>query len=81
MRDAQQLSHFRAPNDIIRYTTEELLNITAQYVASEEAVGPLPIPSSKETVPGSSQVAPSIIVVQVAKKDAKGGKKKQKRCL
>jgi hypothetical protein len=31
--------HFRAPNDVVRYTTKELLDITAQYATDEEATG------------------------------------------
>jgi hypothetical protein len=36
------------------YTTEELLNIAAQYTTNEEANGPLLVPSGREVVPGSS---------------------------
>jgi hypothetical protein len=47
-----------------------------QYATNKEAAEPLPIPSGREVVPSSSKTAPSIIVIQGAKKDAKGSKKR-----
>jgi hypothetical protein len=54
-------------NDVVRYTTEQLLGMSILYATSKEAARPLP-------VPGSSKAAPSSITMQGAKKDAKGGK-------
>jgi hypothetical protein len=76
MHGIQQLPPFLAPNDIIRYTLEELLSITAQYTINKEVAGPLPVPGGREAVPGNSKAAPSSIAIQGAKKDAKGGKKR-----
>jgi hypothetical protein len=67
MCDARQPPSFRALNDIFRYTTKELLNITAQYA------------TSKKAAPSSSKAAPSNITAQDAMKDAKGGKKRRKQ--
>jgi hypothetical protein len=39
VRDTWLPSCFWTPNDVIRYTTEELLDITAQYASNEEAAG------------------------------------------
>jgi hypothetical protein len=50
-----------------------------QYATNKEAAEPLPIPSGREVVPSSSKAAPSIIVIQGAKKDAKGSKKRWKQ--
>jgi hypothetical protein len=41
--DVQKRPCFHAPNDIARYTIEELLDITAHYATDEEATGPLPV--------------------------------------
>jgi hypothetical protein len=79
MGNTQQLLCSQAPNNVIRHTTMEMLDVTTQYATNEEVVGPLLVPCSREAVPGSSQVAPSSIAVQGAKKDAKDGKKKRKR--
>jgi hypothetical protein len=76
--DVLQLPHFRAPNDVGRYTTKELLDITAQYATNEETAGPLLVPGSREANPSCCRMAPSSIVVQGTKKDEKGSKKKQK---
>jgi hypothetical protein len=38
----------------VRYTTEELLDITAQYATEEDAVGVVYAPGDKEEVPGSN---------------------------
>jgi hypothetical protein len=54
-------------NDVVRYTTEQLLGMSILYATSKEAARPLP-------VPGSSKAAPSSITMQGAKKDAKGSK-------
>jgi hypothetical protein len=79
-RNAQLPPPFRAPNDFFKYTTEELLSLATQYTTSKEAVRPLPVRGGREVVPSSSsKVAPSSIIIQVAKKDIKGGKKRQKR--
>jgi hypothetical protein len=78
VRDKQQLPCFRAPNDIVSYTIEELLGIATQYAINKKAVRPQPIPGSREAVPGNSQAAPFGTAIQGAKKDAKGGKKRRK---
>jgi hypothetical protein len=80
VRDVQQPPYFRAPNDVVRYTTEELLDIAAQYAANEEVAGTPPIPGGRKPIHDSRRAAPSNIVIQGAKKDAKGSKKRQKRC-
>jgi hypothetical protein len=41
---AQQLSSFWAPDDVVRYTTEELLVIAGQYTIIEEVIDPHPVP-------------------------------------
>jgi hypothetical protein len=81
VHDVQQPPHFWALNDVIRYTTEELLNITTSYATNEEAACLLSIPGDREAVPTISQAAPSGIAIQCAKKDAKGGKERRKRHL
>jgi hypothetical protein len=63
-----------------RYTTKEMLYLAAQYATSREATRPLPILGGMETTPSSSKAMPSSIVVQGTTKDAKGGKKRWKRC-
>jgi hypothetical protein len=70
---------FCAPNDITRYTTEELLDIIAQYATNEEAAGATLVSGVMEVVPGSSRAMPSNIVVQGTEKDAKGGDKKRQK--
>jgi hypothetical protein len=79
MCDARQPPSFRALNDIFRYTTKELLNITAQYATSKKAAKALLVPSGREAAPNSSKAAPSNITAQDAMKDAKGGKKRRKQ--
>jgi hypothetical protein len=69
VHDVQQQPHFWAPNVIIRYTIEELLDITAKYAINEEAAEPLP-------VLGNSRAVLSGKAIQDAKKTAKGGKKR-----
>jgi hypothetical protein len=76
VHDAHQLPPFWALNDIIRYTVKELLNIATHHATYEETVGPILVPGGREVVLSSSRVAPSNIVVQGTKKDAKGGKKR-----
>jgi hypothetical protein len=39
MHNAQQPLYFCAPNDVIRYTIEELLDIATQYATSEDTPG------------------------------------------
>jgi hypothetical protein len=63
MHGIQQLPPFLAPNDIIRYTLEELLSIAAQYTTNKEVAGPLPVLGGREAVPGNSKVAPSSIAI------------------
>jgi hypothetical protein len=70
MCSAQPPPPFRASNNNFRYTTKELLNLTAQRTTSKEAAGPLPVLGGREMVPNSA--------VQGAMKDVKGGKKSQK---
>jgi hypothetical protein len=70
--------HFRAPNDIVRYTTDELLDIAAQYDTNEEAAGPLPILGGRDAVLSSSQMTQSGLAVHCTKKDVKGNKKRRK---
>jgi hypothetical protein len=60
----------------VRYTTEELLDITAQYATEEDAVGVVYAPGDKEEVPGSNWVVPSNITIQGTKKGTKGGRKR-----
>jgi hypothetical protein len=67
---------FRALNNIIRYTTKELLDITTKYATNKEAVGSLLEPGDREAVLSNSRATPSIVVVQDVKKDAKDGKKR-----
>jgi hypothetical protein len=67
---------FRASNNVIKYTTEELLNIAT----NEEVAEPLLVPSGREAIPSSSWVAPPSIAIQGAKKEAKGDMKRQKQC-
>jgi hypothetical protein len=62
---------------LFRYTTEELLSITAQYAINKEATKPLPISGDREAVPCSNKAAPSNVVIQ----DIKGGKKRRKQRL
>jgi hypothetical protein len=38
----------------VRYTTEKLHDIVAQYATDEEAVGALSVSSDREAVPGNS---------------------------
>jgi hypothetical protein len=80
VHDAQQQPPFWAPNDIFRYTTEELLGITTQYATSKEACERIPVQGSREAVPDSNKAMPYNAAVQNSKKDAKGGKKRRKRC-
>jgi hypothetical protein len=75
MGDARQPPCFRAPNDVVRYTTMELLDITTQYTMNEEAVRAPHVPGGREAILGSSRAAPSNLVIQGTKK---GGKKRQK---
>jgi hypothetical protein len=76
MRDVQQLPPFRAPNNISKYTTKELCSITTQYATSKGAAKPLPISGHREAVPSSSNVTPSNVIIQDAKKDAISCKKR-----
>jgi hypothetical protein len=71
VHDVQHPQCFWASNDVIGYTTEELLNIAAPYTTNKEVARPLPITSSTKTVLGNSQVAPSGIAVEGTKKDTK----------
>jgi hypothetical protein len=66
-------------NDVIRNTTEDLLNIAALYCTKEEATRPLPILGGRGAVTGSNQAMPSGVAIQGTKKDAKGGKKSLKQ--
>jgi hypothetical protein len=75
MYDVQQPPHFLVLNDVTRYTTEELLDITAQFATDEEVIEPLPILGGREMVPDNSQAVPSGVTVQGGK-DTKGGKKR-----
>jgi Fe-S-cluster formation regulator IscX/YfhJ len=77
MHNAQEPLPFRAPNDIFRYTTKELLNITPQFTTNKVAAGPLTILGSREAVPSSSRAASSSIAIRGTKKYAKGGKKRR----
>jgi hypothetical protein len=78
VHDARQPPRFWAPNNIVRYTTEEVLDIAAQYTTDEEAARALLVSGGREAIPGSSRVAPSNIDIQGIEKDAKGNKKRQK---
>jgi hypothetical protein len=62
---------------VVRYTIEELLDIAAPYATNEEVAGPLPVPGSTKALPCSNREAPFGIAAQGAKKDVKGGKKRQ----
>jgi hypothetical protein len=75
---SQQPPPFWTPNDVVRYNTEELLSITAQYATNKEAARPLPIPGGREAVLNSNKAVSSSITVPATKKDAKSGKKRQK---
>jgi hypothetical protein len=50
---------WRASNDVFRYTTEELHNITTHYATGKEVAEHLAIPASREATPGNSKAAPS----------------------
>jgi hypothetical protein len=68
---AQQPSPFRAPNNVFRYTTEELLSITAQYANDKEAADPLPVSGGREVTLCSSKAVPSNVVIPDAMGDTK----------
>jgi hypothetical protein len=74
--DARKLLFFCARNDVVRYTTKELLDIAAQCTTNEEVVGSLLVLGGREVAPNNSRATPYNIVVQGAKKDAKDGKKR-----
>jgi hypothetical protein len=74
MRDAQQPSPFQEPNDIFRYTIEELRS----YATSDEAAEFHPIPGSREVTLSIRKEAPSDVTVH-DKEGAKGGKKRCKQ--
>jgi hypothetical protein len=78
MRDARLPPWLRAPNNIVRYTTNELLDNAIQDATNEEAVRTVLVLGGWEAVPHSSRDAPSNIIVQGSKKGTKGGKKRQK---
>jgi hypothetical protein len=48
------MTPFQAPNDIVKYTTNELLDISALYTNNEEAVRPLLVPGGRGAAPGRS---------------------------
>jgi hypothetical protein len=74
VHDVQQPPCFLASNDIVRYTTRELLDVAAQYTTNKEASSPLPVPGEREAIPGNSRAAPSNITIQGTMKDVKGGR-------
>jgi hypothetical protein len=78
--DARKLLFFCARNDVVRYTTKELLDIAAQCTTNEEVVGSLLVLGGREVAPNNSRATPYNIAVQGAKKDAKDGKKRWKQC-
>jgi hypothetical protein len=57
--DAWFPQHIQALNNVIRYTTEELLDITAQHAPGEEVVGDVLVPGDWEAVLDICWVAPS----------------------
>jgi hypothetical protein len=59
--ETQQPSCFWALNDVVRYTAEELIDVSEQYAISEEVARPLLVSGGGETVPSSSRAAPSNI--------------------
>jgi hypothetical protein len=59
-------------NDILRYTTKELLSLTNHYANCKEAADSLPVSGGREAVSGSSKAVQSNATLQ----DAKGGKKR-----
>jgi hypothetical protein len=69
--DVQQPSPFQAQNNVFRYTTEELLSITAQYANGKEAADPLPISGGREVALCSSKAMPSNVVIPDAMGDTK----------
>jgi hypothetical protein len=73
--DTQQLPPFWALNDVLRYTTKEVHNITSQYITSKEVVKLHPVPRSRKVTPGSSNAVPSDTTGQDAKKGAKGARR------
>jgi hypothetical protein len=78
MHDAQQQLPFQALNNIVRYTTEELLSIATLYATRKVEARPLPVPGSKEVNPSNNKAVPSSIIIQGTKMDTKGGNKRQK---
>jgi hypothetical protein len=79
MRDPRQSPWLRAPNNIIRYTTNELLDIAIQDAIDQEVVRTVLVLGGREAVLDSSRDAPSNIIVQGSKEGTKGGKKRQKQ--
>jgi hypothetical protein len=67
------------PNNVIKYTTKELLEIVVWHASGEEAVRVVFILGDEKMAPGSSWPVPSKATSKGAKKCAKGGKKGRKR--
>jgi hypothetical protein len=63
-------------NDIIKYTTQELLDIATQHPPGEEAARAVFILGSEKTPPDSNRVTPPKATGKGTKKGAKGGKKR-----
>jgi hypothetical protein len=61
--NTQQPLLLQAPNDIVRYTTEELLSIATQHATSKEATGPPIVLGAREVIPGDSKAASSGITI------------------
>jgi hypothetical protein len=78
--DAQESPPFQAPNDIFRYTTEEVHSVTAQYTTGNEAAKLRPAPGSREVTLSSSKEVSSDAAIHDAKEGAKGSKKRRKQC-
>jgi hypothetical protein len=74
-RSAWLLQCFRAPNDVVRDTTNELLNIAAQHASNEETAGVVLVLGDMDVNPGSSRAMPSNVTIQ----GAKGARKRRKR--
>jgi hypothetical protein len=63
----------------LRYTTEELRSIAAQYTTNSEAAEFRLPPGSREVTPSSDREAPSDVAVQSARVDGEGDKRRCKQ--
>jgi hypothetical protein len=71
----QQPPPFLEPNDIFRYTTKGMCNVTTQYATGSKVAELCPAPGSSEVTPSSNKEASSDIAVHDAM-----SKKRCKQC-